>query len=82
MASHRTMLLWLSRVFLGFGEKVGDLLSESRRAGMGEADGGDDALLAAAETDKPDPVGGPASGTGGAGVDLDGDGLYACFRGR
>ena len=60
--------------FWGLSYEVGDLFCEVRGAGARQPDGGDNASLAVSEADQPDPIGGPALGAGGAGVDLDGDG--------
>src|SRR5258707_15719332 len=59
-----------------FGEGVGDLLGEVPGAGGGRADGGDDGSVAAPQPDEPGLSGGPSSGGGRAGVDLDGDGRH------
>src|SRR5260221_10187583 len=77
VASHasRTMLLRSVRG-VGFGEEVGDLLGGVLGAGAGKADGGDDGSVAAPQPDEPGLSGGPSSGGGRAGVDLDGDGRH------
>ena len=67
------MLLCPVKGFAGFGEEVGDLLGEVLGAGAGQADSGDDALVASAEPDEPGSSGRMSPGGGGAGVDLDGD---------
>src|ERR1022692_4225405 len=65
----------LSRPFgFGFGQEVGDLFGEVLGAGAGQADGGDDALVASAEPDEPGSPGRLSPGAGGAGIDLDADG--------
>jgi hypothetical protein len=56
----------------GFGEEFGDLLSEQFGAGAGQSDGGDDASVAAPESDEPGLSWGSSAGGGGAGIDLDG----------
>src|SRR5258708_13465232 len=61
---------------VGFGEEVGDLLGEVVGAGAGKADGGDDGSVAVPQPDEPGLSGGPSSGGGRAGVDLDGDGRH------
>src|SRR6266702_562497 len=63
----------LSRVVLGFGEEVGDLLGEVLGAGAGKADGSDDASVASPQADEPGLPGRPSSRAGGAGIDLDRD---------
>src|SRR5258707_11626182 len=68
----RSMLL-CSVKGVRFGEEVGDLLGEVLGAGAGKADGGDDGSVAAPQPDEPGLSGGPSSGGGRAGVDLDSD---------
>ena len=65
-----------TRGLFGWVEDVGDLLGEALGTGAREANSGDDVSVGATETDEPDAVWWPSSGAGGAGVDLDSDGLH------
>src|SRR5260221_1766294 len=77
VASHASRAMLLCSVKgVRFGEEVGDLLGEVLGAGAGKADGGDDGSVAAPQPDEPGLSGGPSSGGGRAGVDLDGDGRH------